>query len=60
MPIVNGIRMTRQEWKDFMLACPHEHFSYAETELGEYAICDRCKHITPAEIARLTEQENRC
>lgn len=57
---VNGELMTRRQWKDFMAACPHEHFSYPGVTLMDgspMAICDRCKFIQHAAIAKMIEGE---
>lgn len=56
---VNGILMTRQEWKEYMMHdCPHEKFSYPGVELmdgSKMAICDRCKFIQHEAIAKMIE-----
>lgn len=56
---VNGILMTRREWKEYMEDCPHEKFSYPGVTLmdgSRMAICERCKFIQHEAIARMIEQ----
>lgn len=58
---VNGVMMTRQEWKHYMEDCPHESFSHPGVELmdgSRMSICDRCKFIQHEEIAKLIEGES--
>lgn len=55
---VNGIMMTRQEWREYMNDCPHESFSHPGVELmdgSRMSICDRCKYIQHEEIAKMIE-----
>ncbi len=57
---VNGVLMTRREWKHFMEECPHESFSHPGVELmdgSRMSICDRCKFIKHEEIAKMIEGE---
>jgi hypothetical protein len=57
---VNGIMMTRQEWREYMNDCPHESFSHPGVELmdgSRMSICDRCKFIQHEEIAKIIEGE---
>lgn len=57
---VNGVMMTRGEWRDYMSACPHPKFSYPDVELmdgSKMAICERCKYVQHAPIAKIIEQE---
>lgn len=57
---VNGVMMTRGEWKDYMDACPHEHWTHPGVKLmdgSEMSICDRCKLIQHTPIAKMIEQE---
>ena len=57
---VNGVMMTRREWKHYMEDCPHESFSHPGVELmdgSRMSICDRCKFIQHEEIAKLIEGE---
>lgn len=56
---VNGIWMTRREWKEYMEDCPHEHFSHPGVTLMDgspMSICDRCKFIQHTPIAKMIEQ----
>lgn len=56
---VNGILMTRQEWKEYVEECPHEHFSHPGVELmngSKMSICDRCKFIQHEAIAKMIEK----
>lgn len=58
---VNGVMMTRREWKQYMEDCPHEHFIHPGVELidgARMSICDRCKFIQHEAIAKLIEGEN--
>jgi hypothetical protein len=60
MPEVNGIQMTRQEWKEFVEDCPHEKFSYPGVKLMDgtlMAICNRCKVIQIEAVAKMIERE---
>jgi len=42
---VNGVMMTRQEWREFMKECPHESFSHPGVELMDGS---RCRFATAA------------
>lgn len=56
---VNGVMMTRQEWKHFMEDCPHEHFAHPGVELmdgSQMSICERCKFIQHEAIAKMIER----
>lgn len=56
---VNGTLMTRQEWKAFMDACPHESFAHVGVALmdgSRMSICERCKQIQHEAIAKMIEQ----
>lgn len=56
---VNGMDMTRSEWKNYMNDCPHEHFTHAEARLmdgSKMSICNRCKYIQHEGIAKLIEK----
>lgn len=55
---VNGVLMTRREWKRFMEECPHESFSHPGVTLmdgSRMSICDRCKFIQHEAIAKMIE-----
>lgn len=55
---VNGIKMSRQEWKHYMDDCPHDKFSYPGAKLMDgslMAICDRCKFMQHEPIAKIIE-----
>lgn len=55
---VNGVMMTRMEWKHFIEDCPHEHYTHPGVELmdgTEMSICDRCKRIQHTVIAKMEE-----
>jgi hypothetical protein len=57
---VNGVMMTRREWKHYMEDCPHESFSHPGVTLmdgSRMSICDRCKFIQHEEIAKIIEGE---
>ena len=57
---VNGIKMTRREWKEFMEDCPHESFTHPGVTLMDgspMSICDRCKFIQHESIAKMIEGE---
>lgn len=57
---VNGVMMTRREWKHFMDDCPHESFSHPGVTLLDgcrMSICNRCKFIQHEGIAKLIEGE---
>lgn len=53
--------VSRREWKDYMDECTHEHWTYPDVKLMDgslMAICNRCKFIQHAPIAKLIEGEN--
>lgn len=55
---VNGVMMTRREWKHYMEDCPHEHFTHPGVTLMDgspMSICDRCKFIQHEAIAKMIE-----
>lgn len=57
---VNGVMMTRREWKEYMEDCPHEKFSHPGVTLmdgSRMSICDRCKFIQHEAIAKMIEGE---
>lgn len=57
---VNGIKMSRMEWKHYVADCPHEKFTYPGVKLMNgslMAICDRCKFIQHEAIAKIIEGE---
>lgn len=57
---VNGVMMTRGEWKQFMEDCPHEKFAHVGVELmdgSKMSICERCKYIQHEAIAKIIEGE---
>lgn len=56
---VNGVLMTRREWKRFMDECPHEHFEHPGVTLmdgSRMSICKRCKQIQHEAIAKMIEK----
>jgi hypothetical protein len=58
---VNGVMMTRREWKEFMDECPHERFAHPGVTLMDgspMSICERCKFIQHEAIAKMIEGEN--
>lgn len=57
---VNGVMMTRREWKEYMDECPHESFAHVGVALmdgSRMSICERCKFIQHEEIAKIIEGE---
>lgn len=57
---VNGVLMTRHEWKRYMEDCPHEKFSHPGVTLmdgSRMSICERCKYIQHEAIAKIIEGE---
>lgn len=56
---VDGRQMTRAEWKHLMFEeCPHKRFSYpgvTDFDGSEVAICNRCKLMELAPIAKMIE-----
>jgi hypothetical protein len=57
---VNGVIMTRREWKEFMDDCPHERFAHPGVALMDgspMSICERCKFIQHEAIAKMIEGE---
>lgn len=55
---VNGVLMTRQEWKRYMDQCSHKHFTHPGVELmdgSRMSICNRCKFIQHESIAKMIE-----
>lgn len=60
MTLVDGQDLTRREWKELQYACDHEHFSFETlSDHTEYGICDRCKVMHQAPIARMIQGERR-
>ena len=58
---VNGIMMTRQEWKHYMEDCSHESFTHPGVTLmngSPMSICNRCKYIQHEAVAKMIEGEN--
>lgn len=61
MTEVNGVEMTRGEWKLYMEDCPHEHWAHGCARLmdgSKMSICERCKYITHESIAKIIEEKN--
>lgn len=57
---VNGVWMTRSEWKDFINDCAHPTWNHPGVELmdgSEMSICSRCLFIQHTPIAKMIEGE---
>jgi len=55
---VDGVKMTRAEWKAMIESCPHEEWAHVGVRLMDgspMSICKRCKFIQHEAIAKIIE-----